>query len=45
MFGVGLVSKEDIVKGYEVFKGDYVLIEDAEIEVVKIESCKMFELV
>ena len=43
--GVGPVTKEDIVKGYEVSKGNYVLIEDAEIEAVKIESRKTLELV
>lgn len=43
--GVGPVSKEEIVKGYEVSKGNYVLLDDAEIEAVKIESRKTLELV
>lgn len=43
--GVGPVSKEEIGKGYEVSKGNYVLLEDAEIEAVKIESRKTLELV
>jgi len=43
--GVGPVSKEDIVKGYEVSKGNYVLLDDAEIEAVKIESRKTLDLV
>jgi len=43
--GVGPVSKEEIVKGFEVSKGSYVLLDDAEIEAVKIESRKTLELV
>ena len=43
--GVGPVSKEEIVKGYEVSKGNYVLLDDAEIEAVKIESRKTLDLV
>jgi DNA end-binding protein Ku len=43
--GVGPVTKEEIVKGYEVSKGNYVLLDDAEIEAVKIESRKTLELV
>lgn len=43
--GVGPVSKEEIVKGYEVSKGNYVLLDDEEIEAVKIESRKTLELV
>lgn len=30
------VAKEDIVKGYEIEKGHYVVLEDAEIEAVRI---------
>ena len=43
--GVGPVSKEEIVKGYDVSKGNYVLLDDAEIEAVKIESRKTLDLV
>jgi DNA end-binding protein Ku len=43
--GIGAVDHDDIVKGYEVSKGNYVLLEDDEIEAVKIESRKTFELV
>lgn len=43
--GVGPVDHDDILKGYEVSKGNYVLLEDAEIEAVKIESRKTLELV
>lgn len=43
--GVGPVSKEEIVKGYEISKGNYVLLDDEEIEAVKIESRKTLELV
>src|SRR3990170_5965571 len=32
------VDKEDIAKGYEVGKDQYVLVEDEEIEKIKIES-------
>lgn len=43
--GVGPVTKEEIVKGYEISKGNYVLLGDAEIEAVKIESRKTLDLV
>ena len=43
--GVGPVSLDDIVKGYEVAKGQYVLLDDDEIEAVKIESRKTLDLV
>lgn len=43
--GVGPVDSDDIVKGYEISKGNYVLLEDKEIEAVKIESRKTLELV
>ena len=42
---VGPVNTDDIVKGYELSKGNYVLLEDDEIEAVKIESRKTLELV
>jgi len=43
--GIGEVEPEDIVKGYEVEKGEYVLLSDAELDDVKLESRKTFELV
>ena len=43
--GIGAVDHDDIVKGYEISKGNYVLLDDAEIEAVKIESRKTLELV
>ncbi|WP_374407714.1 Ku protein [Pelagerythrobacter sp.] len=43
--GIGPVDRDEIVKGYEVSKGNYVLLEDDEIEAVKIESRKTLELV
>jgi len=43
--GVGPVDRDEIVKGYEIGKGDYVLLDEAEIEAVKIESRKTLELV
>ncbi|WP_300973621.1 Ku protein [Sphingomonas sp. LHG3406-1] len=42
--GVGPVSADDIVKGFEVTKGEYVLLEPEEIESVKLESRKTLEL-
>ncbi len=42
--GVGAVPPEEIVRGYQVEKGNYVLIEDDEIEAVKLESKKTLEL-
>ena len=43
--GVGPVDNNDIISGYEISKGNYVLLEDREIEAVKIESKKTLELV
>lgn len=43
--GIGPVDREEIVKGYEVSKGNYVLLDDEEIEAVKIESRKTLDLV
>lgn len=42
--GVGAVDPDDIVKGYEVTKGSYVLLDDDELEAVKLESKKTLEL-
>ena len=43
--GVGPIDRDDIIKGYEISKGEYVLLDDEEIEAVKIESRKTLELV
>jgi DNA end-binding protein Ku len=42
--GVGPVNPDEIVKGYQYEKGSYVLVEDEEIESVKLESKKTLEL-
>ncbi len=43
--GVGPIDRDDIIRGYELSKNNYVLLEDEEIEAVKIESKKTLELV
>jgi len=43
--GMGPVDRDEIIKGYEVSKGNYVLLDEDEIESVKIESRKTLELV
>ncbi|MHA6316369.1 non-homologous end joining protein Ku [Altererythrobacter sp. CAU 1778] len=43
--GIGPVDRDEIIKGYEISKGEYVLLEDEEIEAVKLESKKTLELV
>ncbi|MDF0545888.1 Ku protein [Sphingobium sp. H39-3-25] len=43
--GVGPVDPEEILKGFELSKGNYVLLEQDEIEAVKIESRKTLDLV
>ena len=42
--GVGPVDPDEIVKGYQIEKGNYVLLEDDELEAVKLESKKTLEL-
>ena len=42
--GIGPVDRDEIVKGYEVSKGEYVLLDPEEIEKVKLESRKTLEL-
>ncbi|RYY26309.1 MAG: Ku protein [Sphingomonadales bacterium] len=42
--GIGAVDVEEIVKGFEVEKGEYVLLEQDEIDAVKLESKKTLEL-
>ncbi len=42
--GIGPVDRDEIIKGFEVSKGEYVLLEPEEIESVKLESRKTLEL-
>jgi DNA end-binding protein Ku len=42
--GLGPVEAEDIVKGYEIDKGKYVLLSDEEIDEVKLEAKKTIDL-
>ena len=43
--GIGPIDRDEIIKGYEISKGNYVLLDDEEIESVKIESRKTLDLV
>ena len=43
--GVGAVENEDIIKGYEYEKGKYVLLDQKEIDDLKLESKQTIELV
>lgn len=43
--GIGPVDRDEIVKGFEVSKGNYVLLEDEEIEAAKVDSRKTLDLV
>lgn len=42
--GIGPINLEDIVKGFEYAKGEYVLLDEKEIEGVKLESKRTLEL-
>ena len=42
--GIGPVNVDDIVKGFEYAKGEYVLLDEQEIEGVRLESKKTLEL-
>ncbi|MCA1748906.1 MAG: Ku protein, partial [Sphingomonadales bacterium] len=42
--GVGPVDPDEIMKGYEFEKGNYILLEQEEIDAVKLESKKTLEL-
>ncbi len=42
--GVGPVDADEIMKGYEFEKGEYVLLDQDEIDAVKLESKKTLEL-
>jgi DNA end-binding protein Ku len=43
--GIGPVDRDEIMKGYEVSKGHYVLLDPEEIEKVKLESKKTLDLI
>ena len=43
--GVGPVDKEDIFSGFEVEKDEFLLIDPKEIDAIKLETKKTFELV
>jgi DNA end-binding protein Ku len=42
--GIGAVDTDDIIKGYEYEKGSYVLLEDKELDTIKLETKKTLEL-
>lgn len=42
--GIGPVAAEDIVKGFEYAKGEYVVLDEKEIKGVRLESKKTLEL-
>src|SRR5215831_12178522 len=39
-----VVSRDDMVRGYEVAKGHYMVVEDEEIEAVQIESTRTIDI-
>jgi DNA end-binding protein Ku len=39
-----VVSREDMVRGYEVAKGRYMIVEDEEIEAVQVESTRTIDI-
>ncbi|HEY1856847.1 Ku protein [Acidocella sp.] len=43
--GVGRVDADDIVKGFELSKGNYVLITDEDLDQVKLEAKRTIDLV
>jgi DNA end-binding protein Ku len=43
--GIGPVKTENIVKGFELSKGNYVLVTDEDLETVKIEARRTIDLV
>ncbi|HEY1561358.1 MAG TPA: Ku protein [Caulobacteraceae bacterium] len=40
----GPINRSDLVKGYEVSKGEYILLTDQEIRSVKLESTKIIDI-
>ncbi|MEB8386752.1 Ku protein [Rhodobacteraceae bacterium KMM 6894] len=43
--GIGPIKTEDIVKGYEMDRDEYILLDPDEIDAIKLETKKTFELV
>ena len=43
--GIGPVDADDIKKGYEYEKGEYVLLEDDELDAVRLETKKTLDLI
>lgn len=43
--GIGPVKTEDIVKGFEISKGEYVLMTEAEIDSVRVEARQTLDLI
>jgi DNA end-binding protein Ku len=43
--GIGPIEADDIKKGYQYEKGEYVLLEDEELDAVKLETKKTLDLV
>lgn len=43
--GLGPIDRDEIIRGFEIAKGSYVLLEEEEIEGVKLESKRTLELV
>lgn len=43
--GIGPVERDDIVKGFEIEKGKYVLVTEEDIDDIKIDAKKTLELV
>jgi len=43
--GIGKVDAENIVKGFEISKGNYVLVSDADLDSVKLEAKRTIDLV
>src|SRR6266446_6111702 len=39
-----VVSRDDMVRGYEIAKGQYMIVEDEEIEAVQIESTRTIDI-
>jgi len=39
-----VVARDDMVRGYEVAKGQYMVVEDEEIEAVQIESTRTIDI-
>lgn len=42
--GIGPIDPDEIIKGYEYSKGNYVLLDEDELEAVKLESKRTLEL-